>query len=142
KILKKFNNELSRFVDGQLAEFQPELKIWNRQLKQAGFACDPCLRDWSTFRPLRMSREEDWSDWIAHLIETSTTGVFCHSLLNLPGLRAQDFVKPAVERETYFKGKSSKTDVKNKSRKTDIIIELANKYILHLEIKLYLKGLD
>src|SRR5690606_21980454 len=133
RILEKFNKKLTRFIDGQLADFQPELQIWNERLKQEGFACDPCLRDWSTFRPLRLSREEEWSDWIAHLIETSTTGIFCHSLLNLPDVRVQDFVKPAVERESY---------VEDKSRRTDVIIELASKYILHLEIKLKLTGLD
>lgn len=37
---------------------------------------DPLRDAWASFRPLRLSREEDWSDWLAHLIQTSRTGVF------------------------------------------------------------------
>ena len=29
----------------------------------------PDSPDWSRFRPLRLVREEDWSDWLAHLLE-------------------------------------------------------------------------
>src|SRR5262245_37323887 len=42
---------------------------------------DPSARDWTSFRPLRRDREEDWSDWLAQLIEESRTGRFAWALL-------------------------------------------------------------
>jgi hypothetical protein len=36
--------------------------------------CDPSARDWTSFLPLRREREEDWSDWLAQLLDESTTG--------------------------------------------------------------------
>jgi hypothetical protein len=42
---------------------------------------DPLREQWSAFRPLRLSREEDWSDWLAHLIRTSRTGTFLSAAL-------------------------------------------------------------
>lgn len=38
--------------------------------------------DFESFRPLRISREEDWSDWLAHLIQTSTMGTFARDLFD------------------------------------------------------------
>src|SRR5258708_3312707 len=39
-------------------------------------------RDWTTFRPLRLDREEDWSDWLDHLIATNDS--FAARLLKNP----------------------------------------------------------
>src|SRR5262249_34086145 len=36
---------------------------WNKRLAELGG--DPWDYDWDRFRPLRLSREEDWSDWLA-----------------------------------------------------------------------------
>jgi hypothetical protein len=47
---------------------------WDGRLADLGG--DPAREDWSTFRPLRLSREEDWSDWLAHLLERSRSGRF------------------------------------------------------------------
>ena len=49
------------------------IAVWADRLADLGG--EPVCQDWSRFRPLRLSREEDWSDWLAHLIETSSTGV-------------------------------------------------------------------
>jgi hypothetical protein len=44
------------------------LSYWDSALAPLGG--DPCRADWTRFRPLRLGREEDWSDWLAHLLET------------------------------------------------------------------------
>ena len=54
-------------------EYSRMLKLSNRALK--AFGGDPSSTDWSNFRPLRLSREEDWADWLMHLIEQSGTGL-------------------------------------------------------------------
>ena len=46
---------------------------------------DPTRTDWTTFRPLRREREEDWSDWLAQFIEDSEHGWFSWSLLGAGG---------------------------------------------------------
>jgi hypothetical protein len=61
--------EAAEFADATL---KGELAQWNRELATIGG--DPAFVDWRRFRPLRLSREEDWSDWLAHLIETSRSG--------------------------------------------------------------------
>lgn len=43
------------------------LAEWDERLRHLGG--DPVRKDWRRFRPLRLSREEDWSDWLAHLVE-------------------------------------------------------------------------
>src|SRR5260221_4521009 len=48
------------------AELADGVEMSDRAL--AGFERDPLHHDWSRFRPLRLLREEDWSDWIAHLV--------------------------------------------------------------------------
>src|SRR5688572_13549689 len=41
---------------------------------------DPNSRDWGMFRPLRRHREEDWSDWLAQLLEDSKSGLLACAL--------------------------------------------------------------
>lgn len=44
---------------------------------------DPLREAWHRFRPLRLSREEDWADWLAHLLERvgqPLTGVGVYAL--------------------------------------------------------------
>jgi hypothetical protein len=48
------------------------MERWDQKLQDLGG--DPAREDWSLFRPLRLSREEDWSDWLSHLLERSRSG--------------------------------------------------------------------
>lgn len=57
-----------------------QLAASDRQLARLGG--DPSRKDWASFRPLALLREEDWSDWLAWLIETSTTGRLAACLLD------------------------------------------------------------
>lgn len=86
--------------------------------------------DWPRFRPLRQSREEDWSDWLAWLLETSETGLFAETLLgscmdcNPSAFRSP---KKKVQREV---------STADRERRGDIIAEWNKNLITHIELKL------
>lgn len=44
---------------------------------------DPLREAWHRFRPLRLSREEDWADWLAHLLETCPDAGLCEELFGI-----------------------------------------------------------
>lgn len=44
---------------------------------------DPLREPWHRFRPLRLSREEDWADWLAHLVETCPDAELCEELFGV-----------------------------------------------------------
>jgi hypothetical protein len=82
---------------------------------------------WCDFRPLRTSREEDWSDWLAWLLESSTTGLFAESLF---GARMDcgpaSFSKPKVEREVR---------TPSRERRADIVVVWVSGQKTHIEVK-------
>ncbi len=85
-------------------------------------------RDLSTFRPLRLTREEDWSDWLAWLLETSKSGILATELFGTKLGSNSPNVKPfVVERE---KGTG------DRSRRGDILLKWKDSGI-SLEVKLY-----
>ncbi len=69
---------LNRALGETWSELKLELEIWNRLLGALGG--DPSARDWSDFRPLHMRREEDWSDWLQHMLRHAATDVFASTL--------------------------------------------------------------
>jgi hypothetical protein len=86
--------------------------------------------DWERFRPLRQSREEDWSDWLAWLLETSITGLLAESLLgSCLGNDPSSFRSPEkkVRREVL---------TENRERRGDIIAVWNKNLITHIELKL------
>lgn len=87
---------------------------------------DPSRSDWSRFRPLRLQREEDWSDWLAFLIETSSSG-FGTFLLG----RAHSEERPFVVRE------DTAADV---GRRGDLTIFWSSTDASSLEVKLWDDG--
>lgn len=83
--------------------------------------------NWNTFRPLRLSREEDWSDWLAWLIECSRTGAFAESIFSkFLDDHAEAFQSPTVRREFNTDG-----------RRTDIIIAWRNAKLTSIEVKIW-----
>ncbi len=86
-----------------------EAPLWERlgellaaaSIGLAGFGADPLETDWTRFRPLKRDREERWSDWLAHLLEHSTTGVFASLLF---GRTVDTCQRPEVHRELVIGG--------------------------------------
>lgn len=86
---------------------------------------DPSARDWTLFLPLRRNREEDWSDWLAQLIEDSITGRFAWALLGPTEHRTVgSYVGPRVHREVVCDG-----------HRADLVIEWTDISYTHIEIK-------
>lgn len=109
-------------VKDDLGDFHSVLKEWDARLVELGG--DSSATDWSTFRPLRLSREEDWSDWLDHLLRSSQTGIFAASLFQPPKLPAEYFQSPKALREVYAG-----------NYRADLVIEWSGGAATHLEVK-------
>jgi hypothetical protein len=102
-------------------EILRRLEVWNEKLET--FGGDPSFLNWRRFRPLQMDREEDWSDWLAHLFEKSKKGFFSRVLFGLSSPREGD--KVIVDRETGHDG-----------YRADLVIKWGNGNHLHVEVKI------
>ena len=88
--------------------------------------------DWNNFRPLRQSREEDWSDWLAWLLETSQTTTLADSLFaEHMQCQTEQFISPKVKRETPLDG-----------RRADVVISWGKTRKTHIEVKIWDKNFD
>jgi hypothetical protein len=102
-------------------DLEERLGKWDKELSAIGG--DPSREDWSAFRPLRLSREEDWSDWLAHLLATSTSGAFSARLFaDVDGASRREI--DAIDRE-YSAG----------DYRADLVIRFKGDAWLHLEVK-------
>lgn len=99
-------------------------KRWDNLLADLGG--DPSAHDWISFRPLRRDREEDWSDWLAQLIQDSKTGRFAWALLGKLERRTwpSDYVEPVVHREVSHEG-----------CRADLVIMWTDATYTHIEVK-------
>ena len=123
EVLSELCGAYSAVTDGYYTEFDKLIEQWDSEL--AEFGNDPTHTDWSRFRPLRLSREEDWSDWLAYLIEMSDTGVFAQRLLSIPVQKQGDYTLPLnVDRE-----------VSHGEYRADIVVQWADKSHTHIEVK-------
>ena len=111
---------LEKCYELEKKEILRRLELWNEKLEI--FGGDPSFLNWSRFRPLQMDREEDWSDWLAHLIEKSKTGFFSRVLFGLSSPREGDAV--IVDRETEHDG-----------YRADLVIKWGDGNHLHVEVK-------
>jgi len=115
---------LSSFYKKKYKEFQSLYSKWDKELKLYGG--EPSNFNWDHFRPLRLSREEDWSDWLIHLISESQTGYFSSHLFNIKDITVRDYSRPSyTRREVSYKG-----------YRADIIIKWNNGIYSHVEIKI------
>jgi hypothetical protein len=97
---------------------------WDQSLSSLGG--DPSARDWTSFLMLRREREEDWSDWLAQLLEDSTTGHFAHGLFGeIERESVGSYAQPAVHREVSFDG-----------YRADLVIEWSDASYTHVEVKI------
>jgi hypothetical protein len=109
----------------QIRELAKLAAEWDQRLGQLGG--DPCTRPWSTFRPLRLGREEDWSDWLAHLLETSRTGSFAAALFEA-STDPLALAEPKVEREEVVQ-------TADQARRADLRIAWTTGAVTHVEVK-------
>lgn len=102
----------------QHEELVTALAAWDDALADIGG--DPSSRDWTRFHPLRLSREEDWSAWLAHLIENSKHGFLGAELRDLPDARAArvDREVPTVE-----------------GFRADLVVHWTDEVASHIEVK-------
>jgi hypothetical protein len=98
----------------ELQELMTDLReIWTNEVSQ--FDEDPLTTNWGSTSqyegPLRTTiNEEDWSQWLAHLLRTSS-GAFPHELLGTPNRSPV-----SVRREIVFFGEDT-------NRRVDILVE-------------------
>jgi hypothetical protein len=98
------------------------LSRWDSELALLGK--DSTHIDWNSFHVLRLSREEDWSDWLGFLIAQSNTGVFAQSLFGETA-RASELASPTkVEREVPYG-----------QYRADLIVQWSDAKYSHIEVK-------
>jgi len=123
-LFDKITSSLKSYYQIKYEDFNILSNVWNERLEMYGG--NTSKYNWNNFRPLRLEREEDWSDWLAYLISESRTDSFSSYLFKLPNFHKRDYSNPKnVLREVSYKG-----------YRADIIIEWRNKYYTHIELKI------
>ena len=123
-VVDAFQAPYEAVITTHLDTYNALLDRWDDCLNVYGG--DPTHRNWDTFRPLRLSREEDWSDWLAHLIFTSTTGCFSKCLFDGDEIGHSNFAKP----------KEVKREVASQGYRADLIVKWADDHYSCLEVKI------
>lgn len=127
---------LLRLVDAEAAIAEADMTTVNRLLHESelalhacGLGLDPAHRDWREFRPLRVTREEDWSDWLAHLCLTARTA----------GVRSELLGFPVTADSTIEVLREESTD--DRSRREDIVV-VSGEVGATLEVKIWDSNLE
>jgi hypothetical protein len=107
-----------------MARYELLRRTWDRRLRPLGV--DPSALAFDDFRPLRLSREEDWSDWLAWLLRTSETGTFAEVLFGQHMNRgSKSFIAQKVTREEHTEG-----------RRADIVVTWESGQQTNIEVKI------
>jgi len=104
-------------------------RTWDERLSDIGGEIN--VQDWRRFRPLRLDREEDWSDWLAHLIGSSRTGRFASRLLRRAD--CEPLCSPRVDREI---------SIEDGTRRADLVILWVDATASSLETKVGDRNFD
>jgi hypothetical protein len=110
-----------RVVDVSARRLADAIERWDLRLADIGG--DPAREDWSTFRPLRISREEDWSDWLAHILERSRSGRF----------PARVFSGDAAEADRWGVVRAQR-EVSAQQYRADLLVRFRDDEWVHLEV--------
>ncbi len=120
-----------RQLNSQLQEqIVTEQRRW-RSILEPYFPEDPSERDWRNFRPLRISREEDWSNWLAYLLESSSSHMLSKTVFGSIGVPESALRPRVVERE-----------IQAGRYRADMYIQWEAGYQTHVEIKVGDKELE
>ncbi len=124
--------ELNRSADQLEIELDKVRRPWDERLKR--FGGDPSRSDWTKFRPLRLEREEDFSDWLAWLLEHSRSGLFAQYMFgDAVAIAPAEHEPPRVERELV---------VEEAGRRADILVDWRDGGWTHVEVKLGDRSFD
>ena len=123
-IFEEMSLSLTSIYNLKISELNTFLEQWNSKLIL--FGGDPSNYDWNKFRPLRLSREEDWSDWLIYLISESRTGYFPKYLLSHENDSIDDYSQPLI----------SDREISSSGYRADIIIQWKNFKYSHIEVKI------
>jgi hypothetical protein len=96
------------------------LAHWKTALGEDG---DPSFTDWHLFRPLRLSREEDWTDWLAHLLEARDGQAIAARLF--PPADPANELEAAIREDRVLDGK----------RRADLVLLWSGNQAAHVEVK-------
>lgn len=97
KVFDSLESSALKYFEHQASGLKTLLKTWDQVFKT--FDGDPSRLNWKLFRPLRLGREEDWSDWLGYFIESSKTGHFSKELFGSPDMDPKGFIPKRVRRE-------------------------------------------
>jgi hypothetical protein len=120
QVFPPFFASFEKCYESEKKEIFKLLGVWDKKLDS--FGGDPLFLDWTRFRPLTLHREEHWSDWLAHLIESSKTGYFFSVLFGLS--RPRGILEVRVDRESEMEG-----------YRADLVIIFGNGDHIHIEVK-------
>lgn len=106
---------------------------WEQRLQPLGG--DPSSFDMEKFRPLRLSREEDWSDWLGWLLQASTTGVLAETIFG-----SSMHCDPASFASPKDIWREEPTE--DRKRRADIVVEWRSGAFTDMEVKIWDEQLD
>jgi len=123
--IKQMQDKAREALEPTKREYNRLYADWQERLRSLGE--DPSTLDLDSFRPLRLSREEDWSDWLAWLLERSETGVLAETLFGtVMTCGAASLKLPTTKREV---------GTENQERRADIVVTWKSRQVTHIEVK-------
>ena len=119
----KWLAEVRTLASEELEAVQRLARPWDQAL--ADYGRDPGREDWAKFRPLRLSREEDWSDWLAFMLQ-DPAGWSVASALFPVAVDAEEVEE--AQREVALGGGN---------RRADLVLLWRGQRATHVEVKLW-----
>ncbi|MBI2360151.1 MAG: hypothetical protein HYV04_14850 [Deltaproteobacteria bacterium] len=108
--IKRMQDKSREALEPTKREYNRLYADWQKRLRCLGG--DPSTLGLENFRPLRLSREEDWSDWLAWLLEKSETGVLAETLFGtVMNCEAASLKSLTIEREVYTEDQERRADI-------------------------------
>lgn len=104
-------------------QLRPLLRRWDLALKSHGQ--DPSRESWADFRPLRVNREEAWSDWLQFLMQSPE------------GHRLATRLFPPMGRSAALQEVRREFSVAAGKRRADLVLLWHDRRASHVEVKIW-----